>query len=263
MDTMDEPFIAGPRWAGAAARRRILTTTDGRVWWIEVGEGPPLLLLHGYGGSARWWVRNVRPLSAVRRVYIPDLPGFGRSTLRSPFTLEGAADRLAAWMDAIGVERADVLAHSMGGLTALLLAAHHPDRVRTQVLCAPAGVPFTTHLPGIALRALRSRSGGDQRFTAIVIAGSLRTGPRVMWQAVQQLRAADIQRVLHAVRAPTLLLWGDRDHLLPVSGAPLIAGAIQGARLVVIPGAGHNLMYEQADLVNEAASSFFAELPIE
>jgi pimeloyl-ACP methyl ester carboxylesterase len=234
-----------------------LHLADTRLWWIEAGAGSPLLLLHGYGGTARWWVRNVRALAQGRRVYIPDVPGFGRSAMRARFTLDGAVDRLVAWMATIGIERADVLGHSMGGMVALMLAARFPARVRAQVLCAPAGIPFTTGLPGIAWQAFRSRGGGDHRFTPIVVTGSLRTGPRVMWQAVQQIRGLDIRTVLHAINVPTLLLWGDRDRLLPVGGARLIADAIPDARLMVVRGAGHNLMYEHAELVNAAARDFF------
>src|SRR5689334_4459056 len=87
---------AGPRWErwremGRASERAIWagpgafwrrTEVDGaRFRWVEAGSGPPLLLLHGYGGSAHWWARNIEALGAVRRVYALDLPGFGRSQM--------------------------------------------------------------------------------------------------------------------------------------------------------------------------------------
>ena len=258
-DMRDSMFSAASSWAGQGARQCTLPMADTTMWWVEAGQGMPLVLLHGYGGSARWWTRNLHSLAKVRRVYVPDLPGFTRSRMRVRFTLEGAVDRLAIWMAASGVECADIMGHSMGGMVALLLAARHPERIRSLVLCAPAGIPFTSGLVGIALRALRSRGSGDPRFTAIVVAGSLRTGPRVMWQAVQEIRSVDVLSELRAVKAPSLILWGDRDHLLPVSGARIMTEAIAGARLIVVPGAGHNLMYEQADLVNQAAVDFFSE----
>lgn len=252
-----ESTAAAPRWACPGAHTRTLYLGNTRMGWIEVGEGAPLLLLHGYGGSARWWTRNLQSLAREHRVYALDLPGFGRSATRAGFTLNGVVEQVAAWMEAMSIDRAQVMGHSMGGLIALLLAARYPERVQAQLLCAPAGIPFSACLPVIALRALRSRGNGDQRFTPIVLGGSLRAGPRVLWRAVQEIRGMDIVPVLTTVTAPTLILWGARDALLPVDGGPLIAAAIPGARLIVVPGAGHNLMYEQAELVNQAAHDFF------
>jgi pimeloyl-ACP methyl ester carboxylesterase len=217
------------------------------------------LLLHGYGGSARWWARNLAPLARSRTVYALDLPGFGASKMLGPYSFSRVTDLLAAWMDANGMQSADVVGHSMGGQLAMLLAAAHPAKVGALVLIAPAGMPFDTHLLGIARQAFASRAGGDARFTPIVVLGSLRAGPRIMWKAVGEIRGVDVRPVLASIVAPTLLLWGDRDRLLPVRNAAPLATAIAGAELRIVSGAGHNLFFDDPGLVNAAIEAFLAK----
>jgi pimeloyl-ACP methyl ester carboxylesterase len=228
--------------------------------WVEAGSGPPMLFLHGYAGSAHWWRRNLAALSEIRRVFAPDLPGFGGSRLSLPFTLSGAVDILAEWMAACGISRGDVVAHSMGGQVALILAARYPERVRSLVLAAPAGIPFDTGLAGIAWRASRSRRGGDPRFTPLVVAGAVMAGPRVLWQAVSQIRSQDVRPALAHVRAPVLILWGEQDRLLPARHGELFVQAMAGSRVQIVPG-GHNVMFDQSELFNQAVRAFVTGVP--
>src|SRR6266511_901884 len=106
-----------------------LSTHEARVQGDPVryrvaGQGEPIVLVHGLSGSSRWWVRNVGALTTHRRVYLVDLPGFGSMRhLYRHFVLEEAAPWLYAWMQAVGLTRADVVGHSMGGYIALRLAA--------------------------------------------------------------------------------------------------------------------------------------------
>jgi pimeloyl-ACP methyl ester carboxylesterase len=95
------------------------------------------LLLHGYGGSARWWVRNLAPLARSHTVYALDLPGFGASRMPGRYTFSRVTKILAAWLDANDIASAAVVGHSMGGQVALLLAASHPAKVGALVLIAP------------------------------------------------------------------------------------------------------------------------------
>jgi pimeloyl-ACP methyl ester carboxylesterase len=221
-----------------------------------------MLFLHGYAGSAHWWRRNLAVLSEIRRVYAPDLPGFGGSRLRRPFTLSAAVDILAEWMADRGITCGDVVAHSMGGQVALFLAARYPERVRSLILAAPAGMPFDTGLAGIAWKASCSRRGGDPRFTPLVVAGALMAGPRVLWQAVSQIRSQDVRPALAHVRAPMLILWGEQDRLLPARHGELFVQAVTGARVQIVPG-GHNVMFDQPALFNQAIRTFVTSVPEE
>jgi pimeloyl-ACP methyl ester carboxylesterase len=249
-------------WAGAGGERHRAQLGGARMCWVEAGAGSSMLFLHGYAGSAYWWRRNLADLSAIRRVYAPDLPGFGGSRLRRPFTLAGAVETLAEWMAARGIACADVVAHSMGGQVALLLAARYPERVRSLVLAAPAGIPFDTGLVGIAWRASRSRRAGDPRFTPLVVASAWQAGPRVLWQAVSQIRSQDVRPALADVRAPVLILWGEQDRLLPARHSTLFLEAITGARVRIVPG-GHNLMFDRPAMFNQAVRAFVTEVRVE
>jgi pimeloyl-ACP methyl ester carboxylesterase len=244
-----------PRWAGETARRFEQRVDGDRLAWLQAGSGPPLLLLHGYAGDAQWWRRNLRALARARTVYALDVPGFGASRLSGRYTFARSVNLLARWMDLHDLVPADIVGHSMGGQLAVLLAARHPERVRRLVLLAPAGLPFETGLLGIAVRAMRSRLGADVRFTPIVLRGVLRTGPRVLWQALAQIRETDIRPALASVRVPTLIVWGTRDRLLLSEGAATIAAAIAGAEVRTIPG-GHNLFFDRAGAVNALIPSF-------
>ncbi len=114
-----------------------------KVHYQLAGSGRPLLLLHGLVGSAKNWRQNISFLSRHSTVYAVDLFNMGESD-RVPGLdagLEATADRLAAYMDAVGLEEADIAAHSHGGSVAMMLAARHPERVGRLILFAPAN-PF-------------------------------------------------------------------------------------------------------------------------
>src|ERR1700742_3688167 len=114
-----------------------------KVHYQRAGTGRPLLLLHGLVGSAKNWRRNINFLSRDSAVYALDLFNMGQSD-RVPGLdagLEATADRLASYMDAIGLDEADIAGHSHGGSVAMMFAARHPDRVRRLILFAPAN-PF-------------------------------------------------------------------------------------------------------------------------
>ena len=106
-----------------------------RIRVFEGGDGPPLLLVHGFGGAA-WNFSELAPLLAARRLLIPDLPGHGASAPLPAPSMSGFADAIAAILP----EPAGVVGHSMGGVVALRLAERHPHLVRGLVLAAPAGI---------------------------------------------------------------------------------------------------------------------------
>ena len=114
-----------------------------KVHYQRAGTGRPLLLLHGLVGSAKNWRRNISFLAQSSTVYAIDLFNMGESD-RIPGLnagLEATADRLAASMDALGLDEADIAGHSHGGAIAMMFAARHPERVRSLILFAPAN-PF-------------------------------------------------------------------------------------------------------------------------
>src|SRR5581483_1554615 len=114
--------------------RRRIAVGPATIAYEVAGSGPPVVLLHGLSGSSRWWRRNIGALAPHRRVYIVDLIGFGASRGQARFVLAEAAGTLMRWLDLLGLARASLVGHSMGGLIAAELAADAPDRVDRLVL---------------------------------------------------------------------------------------------------------------------------------
>lgn len=241
---------------------RTSTRIDGfRLHSIHEGDGEPVVLLHGLSGSWRWWRHTVPGLRRHYRVHVPEMIGFGgsRGAVRHP-TLPEMAGLLVRWLDAIGVERAHFVGHSMGAQVGVHLAGRWPERIDRLVLSDAAGIPHplsSHHLLDVAWRLVRPRAWGRIGFFPTIATDALRTGPRTMARALRSIVADDIRPLLPRVRAPTLLLWGEHDPITPVADAEVIAGLIPDARLVVIEGASHNPMADRPRAFNRELRRFF------
>lgn len=249
------------------------------------GEGPPLLLVHGYGGAA-WNFTEMAPLLAGRRLLIPDLPGHcGSSPLPASSSLRAYADVLGAFCAAEGVTELDVFGHSLGGAVSLRLAERRPQLVRRLVLAAAAGISSSTRLAEITItltgvvqpgriagrRAARiARSPLLRRLVFGVfevsnadllseraVHGLLR-GPTLHTDAIgagRALAADDPRQDLDRVQCPVLCLWGARDRQVPLSDGHEYARRLH-APLRVIADCGHLLISERPDVCARAALDF-------
>jgi pimeloyl-ACP methyl ester carboxylesterase len=227
------------------------------VRYRVAGAGEPLLLVHGLSGSWRWWRDSLPALAEHRRVVLVDLPGFG-GMRGQRFGLPQAPALLGSLAESLELpERSvDLVGHSLGGLVCARLAAERPDLVRRLVLVAPAGA-----LPSAALRAhvlplaaTLARSG--PRLVRLAALDAARAGPATLWRAARQLLSYDVRADLASVRAPTLLLWGERDGLVPPSLGEAFRAMLPDARLQLLAGAGHNPMVERPDAFARAVLDF-------
>ena len=215
-----------------------------------------VVLLHGLAGSSRWWSGNIAALAQGHDVHVLDLPGFGaQRRQRSP--LADAPAYVCAWLRERGLGGVHLVGHSLGGAVAARVAARHPDLVERLVLVAPAGTlahrPLHRHALELALAAV---SPGP-RFLPRLGADALRAGPGTILRASRELLGDDSLRAeLRAIGAPTLLVWGDRDPLVPRSVADVFLNGIRDASLVVIQGAGHVPMVERPKEFNRVLREF-------
>jgi pimeloyl-ACP methyl ester carboxylesterase len=226
-----------------------------------------VVLLHGLSGSREWWGHTVPALAGRYRVYAPDLPGFGalaRPGRRGAFELATATDWLLAWMEAAGLRSAHVVGHSMGGFVALRLAGAAPEVVRRLVLVAPAGVPARPRRTPVAYALPLAVAMGHvgPRFLPRLLRDALQAGPATVWRAARDLLAEDARPILPAVAAPTLLVWGARDVLIPPAVGHLLRAEMAGSRLLVLQGAGHVPMYERPREFNAALLAFLDGHPV-
>ena len=220
---------------GRMELRRV--AVDGRpVFCRVVGEGDDLVVVHGLSGSWRWWEPLVERLAAGRRLYLVELPRLGR--LR--------AGEMAPWLgrllDAVGLGQVDVLAHSLGGMVATELALEQPDRVRRLVLVAPAGIPCGRGVLGRTLPLLEELYDVRARLPTI-IGDAVRTGPVSLVHGIAYVWERDLRGELGLVSAPTLLVWGERDRLVPSRVADEWHRLLPRSRLVRLP-CGHVPMWE-------------------
>jgi pimeloyl-ACP methyl ester carboxylesterase len=219
------------------------------------GAGKPLILVHGLGGSSRWWARNMPALARSFRVHAVDLPGFGRSRGQR-FMLREAAGLLVRWMGQLGLDRASLVGHSMGGFIAAHVAAQFPARVERLVLVDAAALPLGPFCLRQALGMVRGLRRMSLAFLPIALTDALRAGPVTIGTALRDLCSADITAELARIEAPTLVLWGEHDAVLPVAIGQRLHGYLPQATFRVIAGAGHTPMWERPDVFNQAVTEF-------
>jgi pimeloyl-ACP methyl ester carboxylesterase len=230
------------------------------VRYQVVGEGEPVILVHGLSASTLWWRRNIPTLAHHYRLYLVDLPGFGSMHFpRARFDLSAAASWLVEWMEAIGLKRAHFIGHSMGGYISLWLAAHHPEVVAHLVLVAPAVVPKVKTIPGYFVPLIAALRHMPPEFLPILSYDFLRAGPMTLLRAFRSLIALDVREEIAAVIAPTLLIWGENDTLVPLSLGYVLQKEMPTARLVVLQKAAHVCMFDRPRDFDAAVLSFLTD----
>ncbi len=256
-------------------------------WRLHVRDSgprgaPAVLMLHGFGASLHTWDTWAQGLNATHRVIRFDLPGNGLSEPdpEGNYTDARSLQMVLALMDQLGVARASVVGHSIGGRMAWTLAARHPGRVERLVLVAPDGfaspgfeygkaaeVPAVLGLMRYAMpkSVLRMNLAPayanpaaltDERTTRyhdLMLAPGAR---QAMLMRLQQTVLTDPRPLLATITAPTLLVWGEADAMIPMANAQDYLGAVKGSRLVTFPDTGHLPQEEAAQASIKVVAQF-------
>jgi pimeloyl-ACP methyl ester carboxylesterase len=237
-----------------------LNVGEDTIYYQVAGEGEPVVLVHGLSASSLWWTRNVPALVRRYRVYLIDLPGFGNMRrYASRFVLNRLSADIVAWLAALGMQQAHFVGHSMGGYICLQIAAHNPEVVKRLVLVAPAAIPLYRSVRTYLTPLFVSLRDLSPAFFPILAYDALRAGPLTLLRAARELVSGDISLSLRAISAPTLILWGERDALLPPGLGESLRQEMQDARLLVLKRAGHVAMFDQPSQFNAAVLAFLAE----
>jgi pimeloyl-ACP methyl ester carboxylesterase len=251
------------------------------TFYLEAGSGPPAVLLHGLGATGISMLPTLADLARDHRVLAPDLPGFGESgkpvrAYDPPFY----ARWLAAFLDAVGVERAVVVGNSMGGRVAIEIGLTAPERVECLVLFAPSlafkrfreattlvrlvaaelgAMPMVIPRPLVvaAIRLMFARperlpeAWYDAAADEFVRVFSSARGRMAFFSAARQIYLEEASgehgfwERLPALSRPALFLWGEADQLVPARFGPHVTAAVPGARSVVLEDCGHVPQFEQ------------------
>jgi len=249
-----------------------------RIAYERKGEGPPVVLLHGYVGDRRTWRRQIDDLSDEFTVVAWDAPGYGGSSdPPEAFLLSDFADCLAAFIDALGLGRPHVVGLSFGGGLALELYRRHPTVPMTLVL-AGAYAGWAGSLPAEVVeqrlqQALRLADLPPDRLVDELIptlftesaprdlvdefvASMSEFHPAGLRANSRAFAEADLRDVLPRIAVPTLLLHGDKDVRAPLNVAQDLHARIPGSRLVVMQGVGHVSNVEAAERFNTEVRAF-------
>jgi pimeloyl-ACP methyl ester carboxylesterase len=230
------------------------------LYYEEHGAGEPLVLLHGGLGAAELWAPVLPALAAGRRVIAVDLQGHGHTAdADRPFRAETMADDVAALIEHLGLEQADVMGYSLGGMVALRTAIQHPDRVRRLVLVSIAFRREGNHADAIAAMDAMSVEAADMIGQSPIGQLYARIAPRHEDFATLVGKTADLVKAdydwtdeVRGLAAPTMLVYADADSVRPdhiVEFFALLGGGLRDAgwdgahrpvaRLAVLPGQTH------------------------
>jgi pimeloyl-ACP methyl ester carboxylesterase len=245
---------------------------------VEIdGEGDPVILVHGLGGTSNVFTPQMAALAGRQRAIRPDLPGSGRSPPAGRLTIQGFVDTLVRMAKVLGVERAHLIGHSMGTIVCQHLAVQQPRLVRSLVLLGPLPAPGDAARKGLGERAGKARAEGMAPIADAVVQGALsaetRSAPPVTVAAVREMLmrqdaegyartcealaeagAADAARI----GCPTLLITGDEDPVAPPLEVQALAARIPAARVTVFGRCGHWSTFERARDVNAALREFYS-----
>ena len=242
----------------ASRRERYIEAGGTRVRFIEAGThhpGPPLVLIHGYRAGADYWYPHPLPaLSEQWHIIAPDLPGFGYSGRLPEYSLSTYASFLGAFLDALNLERVNLLGHSMGAQVAIAAAARQPERVSKLVLVDSAGLPRLEPRWQVPLMMLGDSSARHVKLLPMM----LRLGSRAVAgrEGLRMLQEEHVSNMLKALTMPTLIVWGSRDRVIPLEHGALLARYIPEARLAVIRNAGHMPFYQKPQEFNQLVLGF-------
>lgn len=277
--------------AGLEYEGKFVEVDGQRIHYLDYGQGPPVLMLHGGGAGSAIWFRQIEVLAKFHRVVVPDHPVFGLSAQHafgSPL-VESLISYLTGFMSALRLERVDLVGLSMGAQGALALAIESPDRVNRLAVIGAAGLgrafPLVFRLATIPvfgrLITRPNRWGQDNYFKTMEVIDSefedaelyrqyaydvtlteghssaMRSSISAITSMVGQ-KSIFTDDDLRLVKAPTLAIWGEHDQVFPVEHGYRLARLVPDSSMRVIENARHVPLLDHPDEVNALLSGFFA-----
>jgi pimeloyl-ACP methyl ester carboxylesterase len=283
----------GPAWMDIDWRARLRTAEVGgaRVNYAELGEGPPIVFVHGLGGSWQNWLENMPRLAELgHRVVALDLPGFGASPMPPwEISIPRYGEFLGDFCEQLGLTPCTLVGNSMGGFVAAEVAVGEPEWVERLVLVSAAGISHATMRREPVLAVARMSVAADPLLFRLNLPAMRRPGLRRLafggimrhperlrrellveflapaigsdgfLPAVSALTGYDLLDRLENIRVPTLIVWGRDDLVVPVSDSAGFVERIEGSRLVVFDDCGHVPMAEHPVRFNRLLAEFCDE----
>ena len=275
--------------AGLDYQGRFIDLGDRRVHYLDYGEGPPVLMLHGGGAGSAIWFKQIEVLSKTRRVIAPDHPVFGLSSqdaYKAPL-LPYLLSYMIRLFDELGLSRVDVVGLSMGAQAALAMALEHPDRLGKLIVIDSAGLgrdfPLVFKLATVPffgrLIVKPNRWGQDNYFKTMEVVDSDFAAASAYKQYAYDVTLSDghgramrsslaaitsfkgqksifTDEELASITAPTLAIWGAEDRVFPVEHGYRLAHLLPNVSLHIIEDARHVPFLDHPNMVNELITGF-------
>jgi 3-oxoadipate enol-lactonase len=245
---------------------------------VEIdGQGEPLVMIHGLGGTSNTFTPLLNRIATQMQVIRPDLPGSGRSPTSGRLSIEQIADAVARALATLGVGRANFAGHSLGTIVSFYIALRHPQLVKSLALIGPLLAPSDAGRKGLLDRAALARAQGMQPIADSLVQGTTSGTTRLERPlAVAMIRESLMRQDAEgyarncealaevappdvaAIKCPTLLVTGDEDGIATVGGMGAIARRMAGAESKVIQRCGHWATFERPDAATAAMEEFLA-----
>ena len=219
-----------------------------------------IVLVHGLSVSSGYMMPTAIRLAPWYRVWLPDLPGFGRSA-KPPhiFNVTELANALVAWMQAVGLDSATFLGNSLGCQVIVNLAVHYPERITHAILVGPTMDPKAHTIHQEAGRLLRDAACEPLHFLPVLLREYLIAGiPRTI-RTLQYAFEDPMEEHLPQVHVPTLVVRGARDPIVPQEWAEKVHQLIPSSQFVTIPGAGHAVNFNSPERLVSLVRSFLSD----
>jgi 2-hydroxy-6-oxonona-2,4-dienedioate hydrolase len=265
-----------------AVKDDFVTIYGAKIHYVESGVGPAVVLLHGLGGNTTHWAYNIAALAQKYRVIVPDQIGFGKSD--KPlinYRIGTYVDFLDAFLKELRIERASLVGNSLGGWVAAAYSVAHADKVDRLVLVDAAGLTPAQDFDMALLMKLNpsTREGMKELVSKVFynklifmsdafidasMAARINAGDGYTIRSVTEsiLRREDfLDKQLSAIKAPTLIIWGREDGVLPLADGERFDKGIPNSELVVFDQCGHGPQLEKATEFNTALLKFLAAAP--
>jgi pimeloyl-ACP methyl ester carboxylesterase len=257
-----------------------ITTDQGIVHYEVYGRGRPVILLHGWLGSWGLWQETMAFLGAFYRTYALDFWGFGESgKKRETYAVQDFVSLVDQFMEHLGIERAPLVGHSMGGTVSLLVSVQYPQRVsKVVVVGSPivgSSLSFPLKLAGrrpiaallfnmmwafrLAIRVASPYICRDSRFPAMMDKDLSRTTLESFLLSIASLRRTDLQPILSQVKVPAMGMYGEKDNIVhPMQWKPMQDGIPQ-TQVERFSTAGHFIMLDDPDAFIHKLKTFLDE----
>ena len=248
-----------------------------RTRFLVKGEGKPVVLIHGLGGSIESWKNNLEPLAVRFKVYAFDMLGFGMADKpKIQYRIDVFADFLGGFMDAMGLDRACLVGNSLGGLIAAWFSVHHQDRVEKLVLEDAAGLEVGARYTIMSFMGEWWNPESLKKFYQFVYYDPSKVDIETLKLRLEMFSGEDAKHAykstlnmprdwetlpekLKTFEKPTLIIWGAQDRLIPVENAHKFHSLIRNSKLVILDEVGHVPHAEKPEEFNRVVIEFLGD----